>query len=211
MAVSLQHDGQQITGIACDMDRAPWTTCPGAPLVLERTFLGTALADAARRGEKQANCTHLYDLAVLAAAHAADAAPLVYDIEVSDPAEGLWHAAIARDGAVLVQFSHRDNVLTAPAQLAGTSLFKLRGWIEALPEPKREAARLLQWGTILAHGRVIPMARQSDAAAMPSNCFTFQPQRKGDARRIGRVIDFSAGIAAPLDHLGPNGFAPRRI
>lgn len=211
MAVCLHHDGVRISGIDADMDRAPWTTCPGARAVLETTFLGTALADTARRGEKQANCTHLYDLAVLAAAHAADAAPLVYDLAVSDPSEGLWHAEISVGGEVLMQFSHRDNVATQPAEIAGTSLFSLRGWIEALPEPAREAARLLQWGTILAQGRVIPMERQSDASVIPPNCFTFQPERKGDARRVGRVIDFSASDAAPLDHLGPSGFTPRRL
>lgn len=209
MAVILHHDGVRISGIEADMDRAPWTTCPGARAVLETTFRGTALADAARRGEKQANCTHLYDLAVLAAAHAADGVPLVYDIEVSDPVDGLWHAAISTGSEVLVQFSHCDNIVIQPDEITGTSLFGLRGWIEALPEPQREAARLLQWAAILAHGRVIPMERQSDASVIPPNCFTFQPERKGDARRVGRVIDFSASDAAPLDHLGPSGFAPR--
>lgn len=209
MAVTLDHDGQKITAVSCEMDRAPWTTCPGAPLVLEQTFCGTALADAARRGEKQANCTHLYDLAVLAAAHAADAAPLQFDIAVSDPVDGLWTAMIAADGTVLVEISHRDNIVTEPSELAGTSLFKLRGWIEALPEPQREAARLLQWGTILAHGRVIPIERQSDASVIPANCFTFQPERKGIARRIGKVIDFTDDPFTPLEHLGPGGFSPR--
>jgi hypothetical protein len=53
------------------------------------------------------------------------------------------------------------------------------------------------------------MERQSDASRMPANCFTFQPERKAQARRVGRVIDFSRGTARPLDHLGVAGFSTR--
>lgn len=209
MAVTLWHDGERITSVEADMDRAPWTTCPGAPLVLQATFGGISLADAGRPGSKQANCTHLYDLATLAAAHWDDRVPLVYDIFVSDPVEGCWHASIAREGQVVLELRHRDDILIEPEGLAGVSLFKLRDWIEGLAEPLREPGRLLQWGTILAHGRVIPMERQSDASRMPANCFTFQPERKAEARRVGRVIDFSRGTVRPLDHLGVAGFSTR--
>ena len=151
------------------MDRAPWTTCPGARAVLAETFTGVALADAAKRGAKQANCTHLHDLAVLAAAHAGDAAAITFDILASDPVDGAVVAEIRRDGAALVRIEHNKDILTAPAEVAGLSLFKLREWIATLPEPQREAARLLQWGTIIAHGRTTPMEAQSDASRMPSN------------------------------------------
>ncbi|MCX7282762.1 MAG: hypothetical protein NTX28_01735 [Novosphingobium sp.] len=209
MAVTLRHDGTMITGVDPVMDRVPWTTCPGAPLVLTKTFTGVALADAARRGEKQVNCTHLYDLSVLAATHAGDVAPLLYDVLVSDPVDGLWHAAIRRNGETLLQLSHRDDVLISPVALEGVSLFKMRAWIETLPSDLQEAARILQWATLLAHGRVIPMERQSDATRMPPNCFTFQEDMKKTALRVGKVLDFGQGPRAPLDHLGENGFRSR--
>ncbi len=200
MAVTLHHDGIVVTSVESVMDRAPWTTCPGAPAMLATTFTGVALAEVAKRGEKQTNCTHLHDLALLAAAHASDGGPTRYEILTSDPVEGLVIAEIRRDGAPVLRFEHRDDILTAPAEVAGTSVFKLRGWIETLDGPAREAARLLQWGTILAHGRITPMERQSDASRMPPNCYTFQPERKGDARRVGLVLDFSKGVRQPLDH-----------
>jgi hypothetical protein len=88
MSVIVHHDGAVATTIESVMRRAPWTTCPGAPAQLAQTFTGVALNAFAARGEKQANCTHLHDLAVLAAGHAFDAAPVVYDMLVSDPVDG---------------------------------------------------------------------------------------------------------------------------
>ncbi|MCJ8156023.1 DUF2889 domain-containing protein [Sphingomonas sp. LaA6.9] len=211
MAVTLHHDGEKVTGVGAIMDRAPWTTCPGAPAVLEATFTGVALADVAARGEKQANCTHLYDLAVLAAAHAGDSTPTRFDILVCDPVDGCVVAEIRRDGALVHRIGHRDDIVTAPSAIAGTSLFKLRGWIETLMEPEREAARLLQWGAILAHGRIIPMERQSDASRMPPNCYTFQPDNKAVAKRIGKIIDFGAGSPEPLDHFDGASFGFRTL
>jgi hypothetical protein len=209
MAVTLRHEGGVVTAVDAVMDRAPWTTCPGAPAVLAATFSGVALAAVAGRGEKQANCTHLHDLAVLAAAHAGDAAPTRYEMLVSDAVDGLIAAEIQRDGTTVHRIEHRDDIVTAPDVIAGTSLFKLRGWIETLDPTPREAARLLQWGTIIAHGRAIPMERQSDASRMPPNCYTFQPERKVDAKRVGKVLDFSRGGVAPLDHFDGQGFEDR--
>ncbi|MFP5306390.1 MAG: DUF2889 domain-containing protein, partial [Gammaproteobacteria bacterium] len=88
MRVTVRHDGMAATAVEGEVLRAPWTTCPGAAEQLRQTFSGVALRDFAARGEKQANCTHLHDLATLAAAHALDSAPLVYDILVSDPVDG---------------------------------------------------------------------------------------------------------------------------
>ncbi|MBC2660351.1 DUF2889 domain-containing protein [Novosphingobium flavum] len=209
MAVTLRHDGTRIAAVEAVMDRAPWTTCPGAPAVLAQTFAGLTLAEAVRAGEKRTNCTHLHDLAGLAAAHAQDTAALVYDILVSDPVDGRVHAEIRRDGQTLLGLSHRDDVVTAPDTLAGTSLYALRDWIAGLPAALHEPARLLQWGTILAHGRAIPMDRQSDATRIPPNCYTFQDVRKAEAQRVGLVLDFSQGSLEPLGHLGAEGFRRR--
>jgi hypothetical protein len=77
----------------------------------------------------------------------------------------------------------------------------MRDWIDSLPPQRREAARLLRWGNIVAHGRSIPLEKQSDATRMPSNCYTFQPERKIVARRVGVIREFSNAAAQPLDGL----------
>ena len=209
MLVTLRHDGetiQQATGV---MERWPWTTCPGAQAVLKATFEGVKLDAAASRGEKRRNCTHLHDLALLAAAHAHDDAPTTYDILVSDPVDRRTEAEIRRGGSTIMRFVHEDSVLIEPAEVEGVSLFKLRSWIDSLNDPQREAARLLQWATIVAHGRQIPMEDQSDATRVPPNCYTFQPEQAVNAVRIGEIIDFSASDATPLDHFDGAAFHKR--
>ena len=107
MAVTLHHDGDTIRSVEAVMDRWPWHTCPGAEAVVRDTFIGVKLAEAARRGEKQANCTHLYDLALLAAGHAGDGAPTHYGASVADPVDGLVESLLLRDGQeVLLVVNH---------------------------------------------------------------------------------------------------------
>ncbi|MFA5941607.1 MAG: hypothetical protein WC809_19835 [Sinimarinibacterium sp.] len=199
MTVTLRHAQGVVVAVEPIMHRAPWTTCPGAVEQLKQTFTGIALDGFIARGEKPANCTHLHDLALLAAAHAADGEPLVYDILVSDPVGGERRVELRRNGLLQLGWTEQDNRIVEPVALAGLRLDQLRAWIDSLDSAQQEAARLLRWGAILAHGRTIPMERQSDASRMPPNCYSFQPQRVGDARRVGEIRDFSQGTAQPLN------------
>lgn len=199
MAVTLHHDGEVITRVEPDMRRAPWTTCPGAVARLVATFTGVALKDVPSRGEKQSNCTHLHDLAVLGAVHADDPGPSQFDILVSDPVDGRSDAELRKNDELVLAWTQEGHALAKPTELAGLSLFKLRPWIEALPAGQRDAARMLQWGAILAHGRTIPLEHQSDASRIPPNCYTFQPENAPYAIRVGEIIDFSDGKRQPLE------------
>jgi hypothetical protein len=203
MGVTIHHDSRVATKIESFMQRAPWTTCPGAVARLEQTFMGVPLDGFAARGEKRANCTHLHDLAVLAAAHASDSEPLVYDILVSDPIKGRRRAELRRNGACVLGWVQVDNRIVEPEALAGTRFDEMRPWIDSLDRAGQEAARLLRWGTILAHGRTIPWERQSDSSRLPvGNCYTFQPERAATAKRVGLIRDFSEG-PRPLEEHRP--------
>jgi Protein of unknown function (DUF2889) len=200
MAVTIHHDGKTATAIEPIMERAPWTICPGAMATLQATFTGVALADFASRGEKRENCTHLHDLAVLAAAHAADQSPLVYDILVSDPIQERRRVELRRNGTAILEWVDSRYVIVEPAELAGVRLDKMRPWIDSLDAQGREAARLLQWGAILAHGRSRPLDAQSDARSIGADrCYTFQTRRVASARRSGAIRDFSVGTSQPLE------------
>ena len=206
MAVTLHHDGTHITAVEPVMDRWPWTTCPGAGASLVSTFTGLPLSAALAPALKPVNCTHLYDLAVLAAAHAGDAAPLVYAVSVSDPVAGESIATLDRDGAPLLRWRLRDDVLLEPEAIAGSHVLSLSSWIKTLPVAEAEAARVLQWACLIAHGRSLPMERQSDATKMPPKCHSFQPEVAKDAVRIGELIDFSRTARAPLAHFDGDHF-----
>lgn len=193
MALTLDHDGNVATRLHADLLRAPWTTCPGAPAQVEKTFTGVPLAEFVKRGGKKINCTHLYDLALLAAEHALDRDVLVYDILVSDPVNGRRDVELRRDGVAVMGWKEQDGKITEPAELSGQTVWTLNSWIETLSPEMQEAARVLRWGAVLAHGRAIPIEKQSDASRMPANCFTFQPERAAVAQRIVDIRDFSDG------------------
>jgi hypothetical protein len=199
MVVVVHHQSGIATAIEPTMVRAPWTTCPGAIEQLRRTFTQIPLSAFAARGERPTNCTHLHDLAMLAAAHADDAAQLVYDVLVSDPVEGRRYAELRRNGVADLRWSLDGFQIAEPAELAGMTLDKLGKWMDGLEPAGREAARILRWGAIIAHGRAIPIERQSDASRFPANCHTFQPENAVRARRVGEIRDFSAGPEQPLE------------
>jgi len=201
MGVTVHHDGHVATRVESVMQRVPWTTCPGAVAQLSQTFTGVPLDGFASRGEKKANCTHLHDLAVLAAAHAADSDPLVYDLLVSDPIEGRRRAQIRRNGTWVLGWVLADSRIVEPDELAGVAFDNMRSWVESLDSQRQEAARLLRWGTILAHGRTIAWERQSDSSRLPiGNCYTFQPERAAITKRVGLIRDFSQGLQPLEEH-----------
>jgi len=200
MRVTIIHDGKTATSVEPTLIRAPWTTCPGAVHKLKETFTGVELAAFAERGEKRANCTHLHDLAVLAAAHATDAEPLIYDILVSDPVNGSRMAELRKNGTTVLRWTLVGLEIVEPAELAGITLDKLNPWIASLDPHLQEAGRVFRWGTLIANGRSIPLERQSDAKRMPTgNCYTFQPDKQVVAVRVGEIRDFSKGMAQPLE------------
>nr|WP_221240526.1 DUF2889 domain-containing protein [Sphingobium boeckii] len=209
MAVTLHHDGHQIAAVDAEMQRWPWTTCPGAVTVVRSTFVGAALSQAAALGLKSSNCTHLYDLAILAAAHAQDHEAVCYDVFVGDAVEGRKYAEIRRDGEIMLCWTMDRDVLRSPPIVQGTPLMKLRDWIATLDPAAQEAARILQWASLISHGRSIPLDQQSDATRMPPNCYSFQPERAKRAGRIGQILDFSGKDRRPLDHFDGHAFIGR--
>lgn len=199
MSVVVRHDGKTATEIVADMRRAPWSTCPGAASRLEQFFKGVALKEFSEMGEKKFNCTHLYDMAILAASHAQDESQTIYDITISDEENKERVAIIQRNGETLLSWIESDFKIVKPEVAQGIRLDKLRSWIDTLEPEMKEPARLLQWGNMLANGRSIPLKDQSDATKMPPNCYSFQPDRALEAIRVGEIKDFSQNADQPLD------------
>lgn len=199
MAVTLLHDGVVITSLTGEMARVPWTPCPGAADMIARTFTGVALDAVVSRGEKRINCTHLYDLTLLAAAHAQEGEAILYDIAVCDQVDGVVRSEIRRNGETVLTIAHEADVVSVPAAVAGRSLFDLRDWIAAMPDATdREAARLLQWATIIAHGRAMTLEQHSDISRTPTSCYTFQEERRQNATRLNTIKEFSESGIQPL-------------
>jgi Protein of unknown function (DUF2889) len=204
MVVTLRHSGGVVTEVESEMKRSPWTGCPGAMQRLRDTFAGVALADVARRGEKTSNCTHLHDLALFAAAHAADAGPIAYEIHVGDPEDGTREgprtARLWRGGVPLIEWQLDGSTLSAPEELAGRTLFDLGSYVATLDPAMAEAVRILRWATIVGHGRTIDIPAELSATAYATgNCYNFQPERAvNSTRRPGADVDLSAPGNEPM-------------
>ncbi|WP_159982236.1 MULTISPECIES: DUF2889 domain-containing protein [unclassified Novosphingobium] len=210
MLVELRHEAGVVMSVAAFMDRAPWSPCPGAEKVLGDTFTGLPLTQVTARRDKQANCTHLHDLAVLAASHATDAGPSEYSIAASDPCGARRVLEIRRDGAVLHHWIEQEGVLTAPGAIAGQSLVTLRDWIAGLSGEEQEAARLLQWAALVAHGRTLTEAEKHAALFHRPSCYTMQPERAELARAKAPTQDFSQGPRPPLAGMAARFEASRK-
>ena len=197
MTVVITHAGGIATAVSGAMARAPWTTCPGAELQLPRSFTGRPLAGFGVVGERDDNCTHLHDLALLAAGHAADTGLTVIDILVSDPVDGAKQAELRRDGIAVMRWRLEGNLIVEPEVISGRGVGDLRDWIAGLDEGAKEAARLLRWGVMLSGGRAIVV--EKDTRQLPQGrCYTFQPDRFAVAERSGAILDFSTSSDGPL-------------
>ena len=178
-------------------------TCRLGSSTRSRVQAGVVEAEAdGRLGQLPGGEGHRH-LAVLAAAHAKDGGPLEYRIRVSDPSGGLRVLELDSSSGAHLHWEERDGLLTLPEGAAGLPLMALRDWIVTLPEEGREPARILQWASLVAHGRTMPIEEQSDATALPPSCFTFQPEQAALAERVGERLDFSAGGREPLADLAP--------
>ncbi len=198
-AVTLHHDGSSIVNIEVDIRRAPWSTCPSAKSVLQRDIVGLKLSDVRKYPDKVQQCTHLMDLAIWAAGYASEAITVDYDVMVSDAKNGVRRAEIWRDSQFQLGWDESNFILIQPTEVSGLNLFQINDWLKTLSSELQEAVRILRWGNMIANGRAMSLEAQSDATKMPPNCFSFQPERAVEAKRVGIIRDFSFGKEIPLN------------
>jgi len=157
--VTITHDRERVLRAEGESLRFPWSTCPDAagPLhALEGMPLSIRITAASQHTDPRANCTHMFDAAALAIAHAARGRDeqRQYDVEVTPdatpPNPKLW-----RDGELLIDLQLEGQQITAPSELAGAPW---RGgfmaWADANLEPDAaEAAMVLRRATEIGLGR----------------------------------------------------------
>jgi hypothetical protein len=132
------------------------------------------------------NCTHLYDLSVLAIQHCLRGnISRQYDISVDDEVDQATTAKILRDGVEVLNWQVRQGTIIEPTGLAGNPLFRgFALWAgQAFSDDQQEAAFALQKGYFVAQIRVYDMNK---AAGSPA---TDQPAM------IGACYSYSSSIA----------------
>lgn len=206
MWVRLRHDGSKVIAVESDMIRIPADTCPGAQALLAdlRGVSVTSTTDELFAGGRaRRNCTHLFDMAVLALAFIQEPQDRrTIDIILPDDVSGRRRVQAFVDGQLIHDWTLEGEIVVAPAALAGRDL--TRGFIgyahATFDGIARDAASMIQKGVIVSRGRqriVTANAGQSlhDATDMLGACYTYSEPRFSRARESGGYVrDFSNGV-----------------
>ena len=209
--VWLRHDGKQVTEVAGEAVRHPWTTCPHAAGELSQ-LVGMPLAESStavgRFAEPTLNCTHMFDLAGLMVAQAARGTPRRdYHCRVHDDSSGVTYAECQRDGEPVLDWQIRDGVIVGPPPFEGVPLQRqFIRWAEAHLDPETaEAAIVLRRGWFVSPVRFFDISQWERASDLGNGpvCYTFQPERADGALRVpGSYRDFSQDPEALLPDEG---------
>jgi Protein of unknown function (DUF2889). len=199
--IAIAHDGERVRKLEATAHRWPWMTCPAAGVYLGERMQGARLADLGAVDSPFSHCTHMHDLALLAAAHAHDDAPLLYSSFASDQRQPAQRAELRRNGRLVLSWSVRNDVVTSPDAANGQSLRKLRDWSSSLPPDEAEMARVLRRCIFISGGRIFDYTATPRAAMITASagaCFTFQPERAGTSALTMDMRELD-GACGPLD------------
>lgn len=199
--VELDHDGAAIERIRSGAVRFPWSTCPAAGIHLARQLTGCSLDAPVDPPAAYSHCTHMLDLALLAASHAHDSQMTLFESLVSDAKEPFQLARLSLNDQVVMEWYLRETFIEPPSRQAGKDLRKMRNWDEELTRDERERAHLLRRAVFVSGGRGLDFTEIRTAAhftASAGACYTFQPARSSNSLRMrGSARDF-AGSGGPL-------------
>lgn len=180
----LEHDDCSVTAIEAKSIRYPFDTCPAAIAVLEPLVgcaLGTDSLSFRNILQPGQNCTHLYDLALLALAHSIRPVRLrVYDISVPDECEDGATIRLERDGVVVYEWRVKAHQVLEPAALAGKPMRQgFYNWAsEQFDGDSLESALVLSRGYFVSQSRRHDYMHQDGRPAaqddMPEgSCYTY--------------------------------------
>ncbi len=211
--VRLWHDGRAVVRVEGEGVRIPWTTCGEATGPL-RSLVGMDLSPSstavAAAGDPRANCTHMFDLAGLAVAHAASGrATRQYDCAIPEPVEGPTVATLDRDGERLLTWNIGLRGIDGPPPFDGAPLMgPFLAWAESHLSPDlAEAAIVLRRACQIARSRLFQLDGFARAASMGhadtvrdrGRCYTFSPSVMQRALRTrGTQRDFTSRPEALL-------------
>ena len=206
--VEVRHDGTRVESVAAQSRRWPWSTCPAAAEPL-RELAGMPLSPRCLAvgdwTDPKRNCTHMFDLAGLAVAHAWRGGPpgrtRQYDATIPAGAQagGEHQVTLHRDGELALRWTLDGRRCVSPppySEVAWRGGF-LR-WADAhLPVDEAEAAIVLRRACDIGMGRGMDLdaiERAADAlGTQGAVCHTMQPGVVEVAvRNRGTVRDWDA-------------------
>lgn len=200
--VELRHDGERITAIKGFPIRIPWTLCAVAAGQLQRLVgmpLSAEPTAVYRYTAASEQCTHMFDTAGLAVAHAARGTPLrQYDIEAPYwTQDGPRQLRLSRDGIEILDWTVEGRMILAPEPYAGRDWQKMLTWArETFTESDAlEAVVVLRRAVMISGSRTVTLDPLDNAAGtghVNSSCYVFHPEVAPLALRMpGSTLDFT--------------------
>jgi hypothetical protein len=204
--VHLEHDGERVRQVTATSVRQPWSTCHEAadPLhALEGMLLAPSCLAVGTHADATHHCTHMFDLAGLAVAHArrvrdGGAVRRQYDVAMpyaplADAAQAPRDLTLHRDGVPVLTFTVGGLKVVGPEPYAAADA---RGgffrWAEAtFPPDGAEAAIVLKRASLIGLSRGLDLDRYANLAEMPGVapvCWSQQPERAPVAFRVKGMI-----------------------
>jgi hypothetical protein len=190
--VTLRHDGEHVTAMEGGARRWPWSTCPDAagPLrSLEGMPLSRRCLAVGDHGDPRLNCTHMFDLAGLAVAHAARGGPIgterQYDVQIPYAAQfgGEHDVRVWRDGELVHTWTldGRDCITPPPFSEVPWRGGFLR-WADRTFEPEEsEPVIVLRRACDIGIGRGMDLdgydTAEELAPMMRGICYSMQPEQ----------------------------------
>lgn len=213
-AVIIRHDGARVTAIQGLPIRVPWSLCPQSVEALGR-LIGMPLSPhplaVFRHTDRSQQCTHMFDLAGLAIAHAARGTRLrQYDVEAPYLEEnGVRSLSLRRDGEEILNWTIDGDTLLTPQAFAGRDIKCLSAWAgSAYPDPDDyEAIAILRRSILISKVRLRDWDSFPTAAATGHGlgaCYVFQPgTQERAARMVGTAREFTDAPERMLSDLDP--------
>jgi hypothetical protein len=192
--VRLRHDGARVIAVDGEAVRHPWSTCAEArdPLRdLEGMPLSRRCTAVGEVSNARHHCTHWFDLAGLAVAHAASArASREYRCAVWGASGEITTATLERDGEPLLVWRLEGMTIHGASPFDGRSLKgAFQSWAEAeLDADLAEAAIVLRRAAYISPVRFYDLdrfERPGDVTPIGGQCFTYT---EGTAQRAERQI-----------------------
>jgi hypothetical protein len=206
--VRIEHDGTRITHVEGAAPRTPWSLCPLAIAELkqiESTQLIADMTELAAPFDQRQQCTHLFDLAMVAGTAAAKRVEYRrWDMSVPVRVEDGTRGMLARDDGLTLALDVLGTEIVGPPPFSGVSLKRgFPQWAsEALPPDLAEAALLLRRALFVGKGsrRIDQRETAGSELRNPGGCFVMQPARAPHAKRmVGNSYEFPNPARGPLN------------
>ncbi|HKD65437.1 MAG TPA: hypothetical protein VKB84_01260 [Candidatus Binataceae bacterium] len=222
--VALLHNGTMVTAIRGEGLRTPWTLCIDAAKLVDR-LVGMALTPDAgaiyKYTDGRFQCTHAFDVAGLAIAHAFRGTPhRQYDIDVPYPVlepNARKTVTLLRDGRLALQWTVEGGNIITPEPYAGRSLADVVRWAKkSFTDPDDyEAVVVARRATHISGVKTQDLDTRvsaADGGQSMGRCWVFQPERAHVSWRIrGNTRDFTPSadpMLNDLEEIAPDGLGP---